>query len=697
MLSYDLIRMGSIIKQSNIRSFELLKLVSDNTNLQARNFLTNVIIIEIDKTSGESQISMWPIHECGSYIEGIKKKKEFVPDTEQSIAYPFILPSGGNPLQPQGRYPVANYPIYDAQFKQFSERASVIETFISSRVKRTSGLILEEADIKEIAALIKNKLNQDNSFLTEKRLGLMVLVFIDGKNSPYFYSDNVLYDKTNLLVGESKIYPGKYVKVNMDKIIDQFWDAKFEEGIICGSKDKGICTICGQFGPVVSGYNKSLYWFPITWEAPLSFGNDKNIVKSIALCKECYCNLTVGADLFGSLSSLVDSSLVKEVFAPVSSAVVKNRIKMNTADNIYGSMIVLPLLDTVFENRELANEWIEVLQSSMDKSILSELRSKKSRKARHLDNITGFKSTLPEDWANEDFRLTLIYFSGEPTKLNIYLRAIIEDILPPIAEMVQDLMNEVVEEINNVMNECTVISEQSIERKKKQIQSLPYLLASAFGAAHVWTTMQKVFKGRNIDKQLFIKNISLRMNQEAKLLPDSIFNLQQESVEYFAINSFLDKYNTRIAGQKGGENTMKSVKELINLTWEIPVEEMRFESIDELGFAAGQIVQRFGKSYYEGNNHKDFIKHRILTFGSSLTPEVIRNKALGRMEEYIVMLDLKVSPDVLKRAAVVSMNFVKFEKEINLNKDRFMAAFWAGYSLGRKKRDENKQQQEGEE
>jgi len=43
---------------------------------------------------------------------------------------------------------------------------------------------------------------------------------------------------------------------------------------------------------------------------------------------------------------------------------------------------------------------------------------------------------------------------------------------------------------------------------------------------------------------------------------------------------------------------------------------------------------------------------------------------------------------LLQRAALVSMGFVQFEGEIKNNKERFMAAFWAGYSLGKKKRDD---------
>ncbi len=49
---------------------------------------------------------------------------------------------------------------------------------------------------------------------------------------------------------------------------------------------------------------------------------------------------------------------------------------------------------------------------------------------------------------------------------------------------------------------------------------------------------------------------------------------------------------------------MKTPMELINATWNKPIDELQFETIDELGFAAGQVVQRFGRSYYAGTKKR---------------------------------------------------------------------------------------------
>jgi len=63
-----------------------IKLLSDCANPQARNFLANVIIVEVDQTSIEPSIAIWPFEECGSYVEGVKDKKVFEPNLGRAMA-----------------------------------------------------------------------------------------------------------------------------------------------------------------------------------------------------------------------------------------------------------------------------------------------------------------------------------------------------------------------------------------------------------------------------------------------------------------------------------------------------------------------------------------------------------------------------------------------------------------------------------
>ncbi|MGS0764727.1 hypothetical protein [Syntrophomonas curvata] len=666
-----------------------------------------MIIVEIDQTGTESNIAVWPFEECGEYVAGVKNKQVFMPDVVRALAFPFILPSGGNPLKPQGRYPVPSYLVYDAQFKDFEKSPEAIAKFINGRISRTMEINLAEKEITSIASSLNAILKQKDFSSQGKKLGLLVLAVIDAKGSPYIYVKKGYEINALLPIGRSRLYADKDIVADAERILQYYWSSTFQEGAVCGKKNQGICSICHSSTEVVSGYNKSLSWLPTTWGGPLSFGNDQKLVESISLCKECYGDLTVGASLFGRLSKLVDASLLKEIFSPVISTSAKNKSR-KIQDNIYGSMIALPLWDEILKDEDSRDDWVSVLYESLDES--RSIGKKKSHAFLHIKNLTGFIAKVPEEWISEDFRLNLLYYSGDPGKLDIHLRAIIEDILPSTAQELQDYLENIAGEADDVMAEYTFLGEQTIQWEKEKLQSLPYMLASAFGASYVWTSMQKAFKRQYIDDRPFVKNYAIRMNREAKLLPDSIFNLQKEGVEYYAIKSFLHRYNSELAGQRS-ENDMKNVKELIALTWDVPVEELAFDNIDELGFAAGQVTKHFGNIYYyhynknnkdktkESSMDKDFIKHRVMTFGSTLTPDVIRYRALSKMEEYNKKLNLKVPDDTLGRAAVISMNFMNFDNEIKRNRDRFMAAFWAGYSLRKKPKkdsDTNDKQTESE-
>lgn len=691
-------RIGRVIQGSSIAPADILKVVSDVATDKARNFLAKVIIVEVDKRNEKPcDVAVLPVRECGSWVVGGKKRQVFVPDVKQALAFPFIIPSGGNPINAQGVYPVAAYPVYERHFKNFtSDEDSIIE-YLSSRLDRTIDVNLEPDEISKIAGSIKKVLPEIE--FEGKKLGVMVLAVIQD-DSPYFLVEPGSVRNGDLILGNSRLNPGLLIAADTEKLLSNFWVAKFSEGDAGGQKDEGVCSICQKEGPVVSAYNKALYWLPITWEAPLSFGRDKDLVESIALCTDCYSDLTLGASVFDKMSKALDLVLIKEVFAPVASPIGKEySLRGSVKDVIRGSMVALPLNDHILNDKELADEWVYSMSDIIGgDASLDVVGRKGTGKTRHLKNIIGFEARLPEEWDNEEFRLTLIYFSGDPGKLNIHLRAVIGDVLPTTASQLQEICEEVCEQIQEIIDDGYImLSEKSVARKRRQISTLPYLLSVAFGPPYVWSSMEKALKREPLDKLLFYKNSSSRMTQLGKLLPESIFSLQQETIDYLAINQFLSLYNNNLANLKGGEENMKTAKELISATWDTPVDELQFETIDELGFAAGQVVQRFGNSYYVGTNGKDYIKHRIMTFGTSLTPEVIHYKALGRMEEYVTMLGLRVSPDVLKRAAVASIGFVQFEDEIKKSKDRFMAAFWAGYSLGRKKKnDEPKSTKEGD-
>lgn len=246
-------RIGRVIRSSSVPPTEILKVVSDVASNLARNFLAKVIIVEVDKRNKETcDVAVLPIRECGNWIAGKKSKQVFVPDINQALAFPFVIPSGGNPIHAQGIYPVAAYPLYERHFQNFDAKEDNITEYLSNRLERTINISLKPDEITKIASLI-NKVLPEIEF-EGKKLGLMVLAIFQD-DSPYFLIKPEADTDGLLILGNSHLNPGAQIAVNADKLLSNFWLAKFAEGEAGGRKDAGVCTICQKRGAVVSAYN----------------------------------------------------------------------------------------------------------------------------------------------------------------------------------------------------------------------------------------------------------------------------------------------------------------------------------------------------------------------------------------------------------------------------------------------------------
>jgi hypothetical protein len=117
-----------------------------------------------------------------------------------------------------------------------------------------------------------------------------------------------------------------------------------------------------------------------------------------------------------------------------------------------------------------------------------------------------------------------------------------------------------------------------------------------------------------------------------------------------------------------------------------PPEDMEFQSEAELGFACGALVRQFSRQYWSatkvGTEGKDYLKHRVLTFGSDLSPDAVWKHALPGIFNVELKLDQIRLNDVFKRRIGVVLNECENRQEqIRGNRDGFMAAFWSGYAL----------------
>lgn len=107
------------------------------------------------------------------------------------------------------------------------------------------------------------------------------------------------------------------------------------------------------------------------------------------------------------------------------------------------------------------------------------------------------------------------------------------------------------------------------------------------------------------------------------------------------------------------------------------------KSVEDLGFVSGLLVKQFSNSYWQ-KTKKDFIKQRVMKFGSILTPEMVWKNGLLRSEELAMQWDMKISGNFFPVLAQVLLGFLERKNQLTREKDEFMTAFWSGYLLYQK-------------
>lgn len=687
MLIESLIRLGKpmLDVDTGLTAGQILRLVSNVADVTARGFLSHVFVVEIDKRDGSrTNIRALPRQEWGGYIIPDTGRKEvFKQDVDRAVGAPFVLPKGGNPLRPQGCYGVPVYPAYDRQLKAFVESAEEVETFLAGRVARTVGLELSEEEIAETALVLQRRVEKDLGGKDEKLLGLVVLA-VTGDDGPYRVVDNIPVGSTNMAhIGPSLLEKGGQLAAHLDTIQALFWEAKLVEGAEMGHRvgEDAVCYFCGsEGGRVVSSYSKAWPWFTTTWNCPLPLSlKPADLVETIAVCPECYASLTMGANLFLKLARPLNNWLTKELFSPVSTAEGKDVARRGTPDAVYGCAYALPLLDHHFADPDIRAGYVDGIASLL-------FDTPRAGKADlHLQAVTGFEAMLPEEADTDDYRMTIIYYSGNVSRGDIHLRATIEDVLPSVARELVDAARTIGGYAVDVAQNLSDVSDQYRAFLNRRFSCLPFLLSTAYGAPYIWNTLSTVFHRGRISRARFVRNASIRMSEVAKKLPDGLHNLHGEVIFFLAFKQFLYLYHTGIAGNKGkgGYEAMMDWQELQARIKDRPVRELTLKDSEELGFAAGHLVRLFAAQYWHASGGKDFLKHRVMTFGSSLTPETIWKRALSRMDEYARRLDMKISDDLRQRFGLVLMEYSRLRDEIPRAKHEFMAAFWAGYALAK--------------
>ncbi len=133
---------------------------------------------------------------------------------------------------------------------------------------------------------------------------------------------------------------------------------------------------------------------------------------------------------------------------------------------------------------------------------------------------------------------------------------------------------------------------------------------------------------------------------------------------------------------------MRPWRELLDVVEKGSPAELRFESVAELGFGCGAILRSFSSWYWKatkvGGEGKDYLKHRVLTFGADLTPDLVWRVGLGKLCDVAVRYEneqRRLPQRLRQRVGVVLTELDRWQNELRSSRDEFMTGFWAGYCL----------------
>jgi len=721
MIIEDLIRLGKPLLEGGMDARDILELISDVNNEKVKNFFRHVFIVEIPPEGSNDDPTVLPMQVWGQeeVAAGQRTKVDFKPDVKRAIGTPFVLPTGGMPLNPQGSYGIPVYPCYDRHLgaeenldegkKSYSFRKSPehVYQFLYGRLKRTYNVNPEALPLMKIAQLIHTQVSSLPVEKGSKLLGIIILAQTHGDSSPYSYSKYPSpYD-----IGQSNQHYGQYIVPHFDKILKAVWAAKFEEGASIGKK-VGTCSICGKKGDVVSSYCKAWPWALPEWNCPLPQGGKKTLwVEGVALDESCYRALTLGSKVFSGLTQRIHSIITSEIFSPVNDSEARNRTsgRESSLPTILGSAYLLPVHDESLKDELLREDFSQKIQAMLRKP-----PKEGPFLDKYIDTVTGFDVFLPEDIDKTDFRLTLVYFHGNPGRGDIHLRAFIQDIIPSTLRKLSKIAQKNAEICIGLLKVLFPnVSEKRAAFYRTMYRSIPFLLTRAYGGSYLWDQLETALRRKRLDILRPTSNTARRMGSLVARLPASIFELNDEVIFYLTFLEFITEYHKQLAAESAASKdknfsderrldmTMRPWKELLKIIEDGSIDALCYQSPAEIGFGCGTLIRQFGRSYWYatkvGKEGKDFLKHRVLTFGTDLSPEVLWKRGLSKIFDVEARYEkIHLSDDFRRRVGVTLTEFDRFREEIRPNRDAFMAAFWSGYTLqGYDKSDRNNGQAQG--
>src|SRR5207244_2021328 len=151
--------------------------------------------------------------------------------------------------------------------------------------------------------------------------------------------------------------------------------------------------------------------------------------------------------------------------------------------------------------------------------------------------------------------------------------------------------------------------------------------------------LETVLHGRRLDQFRVTRNLARRLESLVPTWPKSGFAITDEVAFYLNFLRFLGRINREVARSEGSPMPIQNWREMLKAIDTGPVEALLADTPDaaELGFACGAIIKRFSRRYYVGMRKNkpdaDFLRDRVLTFGSALRWDAVQHRALRFINE----------------------------------------------------------------
>jgi predicted transcriptional regulator len=304
--------------------------------------------------------------------------------------------------------------------------------------------------------------------------------------------------------------------------------------------------------------------------------------------------------------------------------------------------------------------------------MLQKVNEKQTDSDLHMKVLAGIDRIVPE--LEDKYRLTILYYSGDLSRGNIHIRAVIEDVIPSVAGRIEKILNSLVRLELAKIQKAFEVNKQPVYR----IQSLPALLANVYGPGYVWESLRSVFHKESLRMERLRMFTARKLNELAN--KEDIYQMKQELIFYYSFSYFYNQYNNVILQKQKGVNTLGDWDEFKNLYSQGRLELSHIKSLEHLGFVSGLLLRQFSNSYYQKTG-KEFVKNRVMKFGSKLTPEMVWKSGLMRCEELAQQWSMNLGANFRPVLAQTLLGFLEKEEQLISQKDTFMTAFWSGYLL----------------